>query len=902
MANYTKTTDFAAKDTLPGGDTNKVVRGAEFETEFDAISTAIATKSDTASPTFTGTVTIPTADINGGNIDGTVMGASSAAAGTFTNLVVTSADINGGTVDGATIGGSSAGAGTFTNLTASGTVNFNGATVSNLGTITTANLDGGTVDNAVIGGATPAAGSFTTLSASSTFTVNGGVVTATAAELNILDGVTSSAAELNILDGKSFVDEDDLSSNSATGIPSQQSVKAYVDSQTGLGGATLAGLADTNVTSPADAALLFYDTGTSKWIDNVVSGDITIADTGVAAIGSGVIVNADVNASAAIDVSKTALTAGTGLTLSTNTLSVNSTQTLTELDVDNIKIDANAIKSTDTNGNIQLFPNGTGFTELYGNTNAGAIRFNCESNSHGVTLKGPPHSAAATYTLELPNADGTDGQVLQTNGSGKLSFADTAGGATFEATASGTLANGDTVIINANGTVSAAGESTTYTPSFGTEVVFESAASSRGSIAYDANAQKVVIIYADGGNSNYGTAIVGTVSGTSISFGTPTVFNSGNTSNTTIVYDANAQKVVVAYRDNSNSNKGTAVVGTVSGTSISFGSETVFEDAATQFISSAYDSTAQKVVLAYEDEGNSDYGTAIVGTISGTSISFGTAAVFESASMRETSTAYDANANRIVVAYVDSGNSSHGTAVVGTVSGTSISFGTPVVFESAGISDTSAVYDANAQKVVISYKDAGNSNYGTAIVGTVSGTSISFGSAAVFNSGSTSEISSAYDSTGQKVVVTYNDAGNSNYGTAIVGTVSGTSISFGSEAVFASSSGEYHSVAYDANANKIVANYADSGNSDYGTAVVGATSSATTNVTAENYIGISDAAYSDGATATIQIVGSVDDAQSSLTPGQAYYVQNNGSLGTTADTPSVFAGTAVAATKIIVKG
>ena len=43
--------------------------------------------------------------------------------------------------------------------------------------------------------------------------------------------VTSSAAELNILDGKSFVDEDGMDSNSATGIPSQQSVKAYVDAQ-----------------------------------------------------------------------------------------------------------------------------------------------------------------------------------------------------------------------------------------------------------------------------------------------------------------------------------------------------------------------------------------------------------------------------------------------------------------------------------------------------------------------------------------------------------------------------------------------------------------------------------------------------------------------------------------------
>ncbi len=56
-------------------------------------------------------------------------------------------------------------------------------------------------------------------------------VTATASELNVLDGITSTTAELNILAGKSFVDEDDMVSNSATGIPSQQSVKAYVDAQ-----------------------------------------------------------------------------------------------------------------------------------------------------------------------------------------------------------------------------------------------------------------------------------------------------------------------------------------------------------------------------------------------------------------------------------------------------------------------------------------------------------------------------------------------------------------------------------------------------------------------------------------------------------------------------------------------
>jgi hypothetical protein len=60
MSNYTKTTDFEAKDSLPTGDSEKIIRGSEFETEFDAISTAIATKADTAGPTFTGTLTFAT--------------------------------------------------------------------------------------------------------------------------------------------------------------------------------------------------------------------------------------------------------------------------------------------------------------------------------------------------------------------------------------------------------------------------------------------------------------------------------------------------------------------------------------------------------------------------------------------------------------------------------------------------------------------------------------------------------------------------------------------------------------------------------------------------------------------------------------------------------------------------
>ena len=76
----------------------------------------------------------------------------------------------------------------------------------------------------------------------------------------------------------------------------------------------------------------------------------------------------------------------------------------------------------------------------------------------------------------------------------------------------------------------------------------------------------------------------------------------------------------------------------------------------------------------------------------------------------------------------------------------------------------------------------------------------------------------------------------------------------------------------------------------------------TITLTASNFIGISDGAYADTATATIQTKGAIDDAQTGLTAGQAYYVQTDGSLSTTPDTPSVFAGTAVSSTNLIVRG
>jgi hypothetical protein len=61
MADYSKATNFTAKDTLPTGNAGKIIKGTEIDTEFTAISSAIASKANINSPTFTGTPAAPTA-------------------------------------------------------------------------------------------------------------------------------------------------------------------------------------------------------------------------------------------------------------------------------------------------------------------------------------------------------------------------------------------------------------------------------------------------------------------------------------------------------------------------------------------------------------------------------------------------------------------------------------------------------------------------------------------------------------------------------------------------------------------------------------------------------------------------------------------------------------------------
>ena len=435
---------------------------------------------------------------------------------------------------------------------------------------------------------------------------------------------------------------------------------------------------------------------------------------------------------------------------------------------------------------------------------------------------------------------------------------------------------------------------TTLTQASGTPVAYEPDSVEWQGTAYDSNSNRVVVAYVDTGDSNKGKAVVGAVNAAnnSISFGTPVVFESSDQPRyCSATFDSNSNKVIILYSDGGNSSYGTALVGTVdsSDNSISFGSEVVFESAAVDEMSATFDSNANKVVIAYRDKGNSNRGTAIVGTVSGTSISFGTAVVFLSEDSRNNAISFDSTANKVVIAYADNSSTYRGTAIVGTVSGTGISFGSQAVFANASTVSIGCTYDSNSNKTVIAYADAQED--GTAIVATVSDTSISFGTAVEFDGDASLQNKIVFDSNVNKVVNMYRDGGNSNRPTMIVGTVSGTSISFETAVTLSNSGSNYYASVFDTTSKKVIAFYSDDTNTA-GTAAV---------FQAAGLV-VTRPEIADGKTATIQVGGSINTQQNALTAGQQYFVQADGTLGTTAASPSVIAGTAVSATDLIVKG
>lgn len=287
--------------------------------------------------------------------------------------------------------------------------------------------------------------------------------------------------------------------------------------------------------------------------------------------------------------------------------------------------------------------------------------------------------------------------------------------------------------------------------------------------------------------SKYG--IRGTVSGTDITYGSEQTVDSYSQKIGADVIDST--HYVTAYYDSANYNVGRAYIATISGDTITAGNTYEVRSSDARMVGENYngitvlDSTHFIIAYGYY-VGGVYKGGAKLGTISDGVISFGAEATFNDA--------YTSNINvkkldstHFVISYTDDGNSSYGTSIIGTYSGTTLSFGSEYVFNSAS-SQHINLEVIDSSNFIVSYKDVGNSNYGTSVIGTISsGNVISYGSKSVFNSGSTS-IPNVVKIDSSNIMVFYIDASDSNKLKCNTGSYSGNSITFGTEADIISNS------------------------------------------------------------------------------------------------------------------
>ena len=357
----------------------------------------------------------------------------------------------------------------------------------------------------------------------------------------------------------------------------------------------------------------------------------------------------------------------------------------------------------------------------------------------------------------------------------------------------------DGAVTEKTGTDTSATVTTLY-PQHHTSAPYTSDTTIHNTAVYNITSGKVVVAYVDTSDSSYGKAVVGTITGDTIAFGTPVNF-----SDTTAVNNAGlsmatlpgSSKVVIAWSEGSSSasnvnNKGTSKVGTISGTTISFGAEATFD--ASTYAPARHnnkcmvsDTTNNRVILAWYGGGATEGARQIYascGTVSGTTLTWSTAVPWgggTSVYFQYQSVVYDATADKFVIAWENSTtNAQH---VVGTAhsSTNAITFGTPVV-DAAYSWDTHAMtYSAAAGKIVHIFRKYGISPTlatGFARVGTISGTTVSWGVESTFPLTSTNDMydpNIIYHADTQKVMIIYSGSNREIYG--VGGTITGTTIS-----------------------------------------------------------------------------------------------------------------------------
>ena len=476
-------------------------------------------------------------------------------------------------------------------------------------------------------------------------------------------------------------------------------------------------------------------------------------------------------------------------------------------------------------------------------------------------------------------------------------------------TASGNVtSSGKPVILNSDGTVS---QITQTGDGQGTVSNLASDVPASSLAVYNASADRTLLIYEE---SNVLKMRVAQVSGTSLTLGTAVTISSGYPYYTTACYvpSRGADGIVICFYDGGSSTTKLFNTSITAGTNtVTKGTEINPTGITTASGKLTQSSSSDSFVWTFTDNGNSYYGTCFAFMInSSTSIAEGSKTVFYSGNASYVASSYDTNAAKTMIIHrTYSAPNAQFKAIVGTEASFSVSFGSATDLttsaSASGSSYVGTVYDSTAQKHFMFYVEQ-DVYYG--VVGTISGTSVSVGTAANLNQGDSASNSAnypllGYDPDTNKVIMwvrSAQDLSTANYLVASEIAVSGTSftqsgwVQIGSNSYYITQE-PFNLVPYDTTADTFVmcVGYSSSGADQCDAFTY---QFASTNLTSTNFLGISDAAISDTASGNITMKGGIAaTGLSSLTPASDYYVTNAGAIATSGD---VKIGKALSATAI----
>jgi len=528
-----------------------------------------------------------------------------------------------------------------------------------------------------------------------------------------------------------------------------------------------------------------------------------------------------------------------------------------------------------------------------------------------------------------------------------------------EFTANGTIASGKPVILETTGTVAPVAETSTSEdfPIGSVQEIGSGGATNQRNPAKNNNNNMVPMVGESNtyvecltNSSGYPCIAVNKLSDSNIiTHGIQTVIASVSGSSASIANDpTDGSRGIVAYLSATSTYSGKVYTITGSGTSPSDYTITLSSSATTI---TTYDNingnegiwmdphTAGRFVLLYRYNdgtagGMNQLQSTAMGLVSGTGSSASIGSVTEKTQVDTNAASYyytwqcigfDPNtANKLLLVYGIYGLPfptepyDRIQARVGILSSSTDyapTWGTAVVFDSTSSNDThksmSWLYQT-ADRAIAFYEDGAASDYPTArllTIGSGTSTSITVGSAQ--RADTTAGISNRIlvQEADDRFVAFWNEKSNGEgwFRSGTINTTTGA-VTWGTKTRVNSNSannnGNYADFVFDGANNGKFYFYGRglSGNDDINWVSVNQLAATVTNLTSTNFVGFSDKAIANSANGAVVVEGGVTEKVSSLTTGTTYYVQPDGTLGTSAGTPSVTAGKALSATKLLLKG